>query len=234
MKIKALFSLFLINIMMFGFQNCGDFSAQSYSSSHPSLLNDPSQGQDIQKLYYHYEKTENQKESYDILFDLENKKAELTLNLKEQKDKIKKSLDLSSADVKRLKDAVKNVNLDELRSADLSRDSVEEYIISYLEDQTSFLAYLETAKSEFDAYKVGLGKDNLARIINEILTEKLDNDLLDKIINLLEKRDELKSLAKSILNRLKNIKISTDHSATVSVNVSSSSWSWSTIKNYFK
>lgn len=234
MKSQSFLSIFALSLILLGFQNCGNFSAMnasgSFLSSHDEDIDvrDMEKRDDIQKLYYYYglnKKTSNTGSKYvDVMFDLDNKKAELNLKLHDELAKIKKTISLSSSDVEAIREALDKLKLSQELSASDLKGSAEEYIISYFSDNSSYLAHIETLKEQLTGLSVDGGKELLTQTLNRILANKLDISLLDKFADLMEKKKELKSLIDAIKNYLKSIKISIENTGNVSINIQAGSY----------
>ncbi len=233
MNIKTLNSFFILACILFGFQNCGNFSAQNASSytdfssidTNDNDIRDMEKRTDIDQLYYYFGLSKNkeaaQAQYFDALFDLKNKKVNLTLKIKDNVSEIKKTLSLSDADVAKIKGTVQQLQLDSKPHIDSLKGDAEEYIISYFSDQSSYIAHLETLKDQIEGLSIKDGKALLTQTLTEILAKKLDLSWLQKFTSLLEKKAELKSLVARIKEFLKSIKINIVSSGTLTITINS-------------
>ncbi|MCO5112566.1 MAG: hypothetical protein M9899_00165 [Bdellovibrionaceae bacterium] len=233
MNIKILNSFFILACVLFGFQNCGNFSAQN-ANLYAGLSSEDTDGNDVRdmekrtdidQLYYYFGLSKNkeaaQAQYFDALFDLTNKKVNLTLKLKDNISEIKKTLSLSDADVAKIKEATQQLQLDSKPHIDSLKGDAEEYIISYFSDQSSYIAHLETLKDQIEGLSIKDGKALLTQTLTEILAKKLDLSWLQKFTSLLEKKAELKSLVARIKEFLKSIKITIVSSGTLTIKINS-------------
>lgn len=233
MKKQSIISLALLSLTLFGFQNCSDMSAAQFGSKNLSSL-DSATPANMNKLYYYYEKTSGQnqpKESYEVLFDLEKKKAELSLQVKESVNSIKQSFDLSDDDVYRLKSLFKDLKVDKISKLDdLDRleNLAEEYVVPYFSDDSAFQAYLDSAKELLDSYQITDDKELISRVLNEIIAKHSDLSVVEKFVDFLDNREHLESLIKELINKIKDINVNVDvkHSGNVTLNGGAGKYTW--------
>lgn len=245
MNTKALSSLLALGLILLGFQNCGNFTAQNQLMNSSDLasvdtdVRDMEKRGDIDQLYYYYglnkdsspsTKADIKNQYVDALFDLKNKKVDLKFKIKEEWSEIKKSIALTDKDVETIKDALKKIKLEKESHIDDLKGHAEEYIITYLSDQTSYLAQLQTLKDQFDGLSIKDGQTLLTQTLNEILARKLDLSLLKKFTQLIEDKAELKDLVSRIKNFFKNLKISIENSGTLTIKINAGSFQSEVIK----